>query len=83
MNKPTRARMFILQGMVKLKEDTTRSLRFKVGTKYKPLYRKEKDLWTCQCEWNTLKGESEEGECSHILACKIWIRENKYGKGKN
>jgi hypothetical protein len=63
------ARLFA-QGKVKKDMDSDRRTYFLVQgetDEHSVVFDKAKDLWSCDCKYNTTKVR----ECSHIFACKL------------
>lgn len=52
------------------------SLYFKVlsgATEYQVIFRDPKKQWLCGCQYFVIKAKT----CSHVLACKLLLRENR------
>ena len=58
------------EGKVKVEFETTRRIHFSVEGEtetHSVIFDKEKEKWSCDCRWSSLK----EGICSHIYAAML------------
>ncbi len=47
---------------------------FSSGRVHEVIYRIPTNRWLCDCEYFSIKGR----DCSHIIACKFWLKRNKF-----
>jgi hypothetical protein len=65
-----KAQSLFEEGKVKVEFETDKRIHFKVfgrTEEHSVIFDKEKNEWSCDCKYSTLK----QKECSHILACKL------------
>ncbi|HDR53736.1 MAG TPA: hypothetical protein ENN60_03670 [archaeon] len=73
--KYDKARMLKETDRVECEGQLGSSLYFKVysGDKvYQVSFRGPKKQWLCDCQYFVIKAKT----CSHVLACKLWIKEH-------
>lgn len=69
-----KAQLLVKEGRVKKELETDKRIHFKVKgetEEHSVIYDKEKDEYSCDCKYFSLK----QKECSHILGCKIMLRQ--------
>ena len=71
-SKAIKAKELVRSGKVKIDLETEKRIYFTVESneKHSVIYDKLGDNWECDCRYFSLKGK----ECSHILACKIYLK---------
>jgi hypothetical protein len=72
----TKAKNLVKEGKVKKEIETEKRIHFKVQGEtevHSVIFNKEKNEWECDCPFSTLK----EKECSHIVACKLFLKNKK------
>jgi hypothetical protein len=70
--KKTKARRLVREGKIKIDFETDMRIHLTVKSKEEHfvIYDKVKNEFSCDCKWFALKKQ----ECSHILACKIYLK---------
>jgi hypothetical protein len=76
-----KSKSLIENGKVIKEFETQQRIHFTVfsNTQHSVIFDKEKKEWTCDCQFFSLK----QKECSHILACKLFLNinsKNTYAK---
>jgi len=75
-DKYYKARRLVMENRVKFVGLIGSSLYFSVKSKereHKVIFRIPTRKWLCDCEYFSIKAK----DCSHIIACKLWLRRRK------
>ena len=74
--KYDKARMLKEENKVEFEGQMGSSLYFKVFSgkeAYSVVFRGPGKQWLCECQYFVIKGKT----CSHVLACKLWLKEHR------
>jgi hypothetical protein len=76
--KKIKVRRLVRENRVKIDFETEARIHFTVkgSEEHYVIYDKIKNEFSCDCKWFALKKQ----ECSHILACKLYLEKIKMNK---